>query len=82
MDLTPITAQSNSNFKLLITEPFESAEFKNNICLPYFTDIYKDLQERSDSKSKGINKISFISYCQLPGLIAERLFTILDTDKN
>jgi Ca2+-binding EF-hand superfamily protein len=52
------------------------------VCVPYFKDIFKDLQERSDNKAKGINKISFINYCQLPGLIAERLFVILDVDTN
>lgn len=50
--------------------------------MPYFRDIFRDLQERSDNKNKGINKISFINYCQLPGLVAERLFSILDVDKN
>lgn len=40
------------------------------------------MQERSDNKAKGINKISFINYCKLPGLLAERLFIILDADAN
>ena len=35
---------------------------------------------RSDDKNKGINKISMLDYCQLPGLLAERLFSVLDTD--
>ena len=50
------------------------------VCLPYFKDIYKDLCSRSDDKSKGINKISFLDYSQLPGLLAERLFAVFDVD--
>jgi len=50
------------------------------VCIPYFKDIYKDLCSRSDDKNKGINKISMLDYCQLPGLLAERLFAVLDTD--
>ena len=50
--------------------------------MPYFKDIFNDLQERSDNKQKGINKISFINYCQLPGLLAERIFQIIDKDNN
>ena len=52
------------------------------VCLPYFKDIYKDLCSRSDDKAKGVNKISFLDYCQLPGLLAERLFQVLDVDRD
>ena len=57
-------------------------DFKVKICLPYFKDIYKDLQERSDQPEKGINKISLLDYAQLPGVLGDRFFTILDSDKN
>ena len=50
------------------------------VCLPYFKDIYKDLRGRSDNKTKGINKVSFMDYCQLPGLLTERLFAVFDID--
>lgn len=63
-------------------------EFKKNVAIPYFKDIYKDLVSQSDAKSKGFNKITllnvsaipFISvqYSQLPGIIGERLFAVLD----
>lgn len=52
------------------------------VCIPYFKDIYKDLCSRSDDKNKGINKISMLDYCQLPGLLAERLFSVLDIDSD
>ena len=67
---------------LAFSEPTQTDDFKMKVCLPYFKDIYKDLCSRSDDKSKGINKISFLDYCQLPGLLAERLFTVFDVDKD
>lgn len=73
---------TQNNYHLLFSEPVQNDEFKDKVCVPYFKDIFKDLQERSDNKNKGINKISFINYCQLPGLLAERIFAIMDNDKN
>lgn len=65
---------------LAFSEPTQTDDFKMKVCLPYFKDIYKDLCSRSDDKSKGINKISFLDYSQLPGLLAERLFAVFDVD--
>lgn len=48
------------------------------MAIPYFKDIYKDLVQQSDEKNKGINKISFLTYTQLPSLIGERFFTVID----
>lgn len=81
-NLKSMTAGGSNDYHLLFAEPYQSDEFKTKVCEPYFKDIYKDLQERSDNKSKGINKISIINYCQLPGLISERLFFVMDKDKN
>ena len=64
-------------------------EFKKNVAIPYFKDIYKDLVQWSDQKSKGINKVSILTvslqvfftnfqYSQLPGIIGERFFSVLD----
>jgi len=50
--------------------------------LPYFKDIFKDLQERSDNPDKGINKISLLDYAQLPGVLGDRFFVVLDSDKS
>ena len=35
-------------------------EFKKNVAIPYFKDIYRDLVSSSDNKSKGINRITLI----------------------
>jgi len=67
---------------LTFSEATQTDDFKMKVCLPYFKDIYKDLCSRSDDKQKGVNKISFLDYCQLPGLLAERLFAVLDVDND
>lgn len=36
-------------------------EFKKNVAIPYFKDIYKDLVQWSDNKTKGINKVSVLT---------------------
>jgi len=48
----------------------------------YLKSIWKDLAQRSESKDKGINKITFIQYYILPGIISDRLFAVFDEDKN
>lgn len=52
------------------------------MAIPYFKDIYKDLVAQSDDKSKGINKITMLSYTNLPGIIGERFVAVLDLSKN
>jgi Ca2+-binding EF-hand superfamily protein len=61
---------------------FESEHFKKEILLPYFKDIFRDLSSRSDNKKAGINKVTIIDYCQLPGILAERFFSLLDDNKD
>lgn len=58
-----------NNQKIELTEITQNEDFKKNICIPYFKDIYKvimtviaiqDLSSRSDDRQKGINKISLL----------------------
>jgi hypothetical protein len=48
----------------------------------YIKSVWKDLAQRSENKDKGINKITFIQYYILPGIISDRLFSVFDEDKN
>ena len=41
-------------------------EFKKNVAIPYFKDIYKDLAAQSDAKSKGINKVTILTVSKNP----------------
>ena len=49
----------------------------------YLKEIWSDLSKRSiEENSKGINKITFNKYYDLPGIISERLFAVFDKDKD
>ena len=41
-------------------------DFKKNVAIPYFKDIYKDLAAQSDNKSKGINKVTVLNVSNSP----------------
>ena len=40
-------------------------DFKKNVAIPYFKDIYKDLVQQSDNKTKGINKLSILTVSRI-----------------
>ena len=50
----------------------------------YLKEIWSDLSKRASKEdtSKGINKVTFNKYYELPGIISERLFAVLDKDKD
>lgn len=48
----------------------------------YLKELWKDLAQRSEEKHKGINRITFAKYYDLPGIILDRLFNVFDQDKN
>ena len=48
----------------------------------YLKELWKDLSQRSDNQSKGINLVTFNSYYKLPGIILDRLFNIFDGNNN
>jgi Ca2+-binding EF-hand superfamily protein len=52
------------------------------VCIPYFKDIYKDLNSRSDDKPKGINRLSILEYAALPGMLGERFFQVMDLNND
>ena len=51
------------------------------MAIPYFKDIYKDLVAQSDDKNKGINKVTRLTYTNLPCIIGERFVSVLDLSK-
>ena len=63
-----------------LTNPYQIADpitFQN-----YLSAIWGDLARRSKEPEKGIEKLTFIKYYELPGIISDRLFSVLDRDKN
>lgn len=48
----------------------------------YLKELWKDLSQRSDDKGKGINLVTFNQFYDLPGIILDRLFNVLDKNGN
>ena len=63
-----------------LTKPYQISDpitFQN-----YLSTVWGDLSRRSKEPEKGIEKLTFIKYYELPGIISDRLFSVLDRDKN
>lgn len=76
-DTTLALANATGKIELVEDTLILNEEFKKNVAIPYFKDIFRDLVTQSDNKHK-INKITILSYSKLPGIIGERLFAVLD----
>ena len=48
----------------------------------YLIGIWGDLARRSSEPAKGIEKLTFSHYYELPGIICERLFSVFDRNQN
>ena len=48
----------------------------------YLKEIWVDLSKRSVENTKGLTKVTFNKYYDLPGIISERLFACFDKDKD
>ena len=48
----------------------------------YLKEIWSDLSKRKKDVTKGITKVTFNKYYELPGIISERLFACFDKDKD
>ena len=77
---TPSTSTDTAPLKITLEDDNIALgeDFKKNVAIPYFRDIYRDLSQWSDDKSKGINKVSILTYCALPGILGDRFFSVLD----
>lgn len=56
-------------------------KFVNDTLVPYFKALYSDLLMRS-SNSKHIDKVTFIEYTKLPGIINDRLHLMFSEYRN
>jgi len=53
--------------------------FVEKLLKPYLSDLYKDLLMRSN-KEDVIDKVTFIEYTKLPGIINDRLHIMFSTE--
>ena len=74
---------SKSIQQIDINDLIKDYQISNVVMLTrYFCDIWRDLSYRSSEKEKGFDKHIFSQYYNLPGIINDRLFSVLDTDHN
>lgn len=76
-----MTDQSDVIDKINLSDITEQYEVKNTEAFTqYLKQVWKDLNSRSgDDNTKGVDKVTFQKYYELPGLISERLFSVFDT---
>lgn len=64
-----------------ISSDAEAADFKKKVVIPYFKDIFKSLSESCmDQDKKQVDKVTFLQYTNLPGVLGDRIFAIMDED--
>ena len=61
MEMDPNLKVTETKIELVDDTQVLNEDFKKNVAIPYFKDIYKDLVQQSDQKSKGINKLSILT---------------------
>ena len=68
--------------KINLNDITDEYEVKNiDAFKQYLKQVWKDLNSHSSEESeKGIDKVTFQKYYELPGLISERLFAVFDTN--
>ena len=77
-----MTEETENVDKINLNDITEKYEVKNvEAFTQYLKQVWKDLNSRSgDENNKGIDKVTFQKYYELPGLISERLFSVFDTN--
>lgn len=65
-----------------ISSDAEAAELRKKVVIPYFKDIFKSLSESSADQEKHVDKVTFLQYTNLPGVLGDRIFSIMDDDKD
>ena len=48
----------------------------------YLIEIWRDLAHRLSEQPKGLEKLTFSNYYELPGIISDRLFSVLDKNQD
>ena len=85
---TPVKNPSNNTTSMSSTQPIEKINLdvitkqfmisSKKKFKKYLKDIYVDLAARNP-KDKGVSKLTFASYYQVPGIILDRLFCVLNS---
>ena len=84
VDISSIKVSYNNDNEIAIVDPIDtSPEFKKLVWYPYMKDLFGALLERTtDQSEKGISKPALHSFMNLPGLIGDSFFRVLDANKD
>jgi hypothetical protein len=63
-----------------ISSDTDAADFRKKVVIPYFKDIFKSLSESSTDKEKHVDRVTFLQYTNLPGILGDRIYAIMDED--
>lgn len=75
--------QDNKVIKIDVEELIGDFKVSNKEAFQvYLKELWKDLSQRTEDKSKGISRVTFSKYYNLPGIIFDRLFNVFDANKN
>ena len=58
----------------------DAADFRKKVVIPYFKDIFKSLSESCTDGAKHVDKVTFLQYTNLPGVLGDRIYSIMDED--
>jgi Ca2+-binding EF-hand superfamily protein len=54
-------------------------EFIRQVVIPYFSEVFQDLERREEDQQKGyISKATFLEYSNLPGIVGDRFYSMMD----
>ena len=76
--------KSTNNDDFIHLEDYDAnldAEFVKDDLVPYMRDLYKDLLMRSNQQEH-VDKVTFIEYTKLPGIINDRLHVMFSENYN
>jgi hypothetical protein len=63
-----------------ISSDTDAADLRKKVVIPYFKDIFKSLSESCADQEKHVDKVTFLQYTNLPGVLGDRVFCIMDED--
>lgn len=63
-----------------ISSDADSTDLRKKVVIPYFKDIFKSLSESCADQEKHVDKVTFLQYTNLPGVLGDRIYSIMDED--
>jgi len=84
VDTNPQAEVDDDNYiRIEDYDAFMDEKFANEVFRPYLRTLFRDLLIRSSAAQQGyIDKVTFIEYTSLPGIINDRFFAMFASNLN